>query len=139
MERYLTGLATAFVRGRLNDPRAEVSDGLRAGLRLHKFKTQALPRVSRAIGILKGIAPANLLDVGSGRGTFLWPLLAAFPELPVTAIDTSERWASDLQAVRVGGVRRLTAVRMDAQHMAFADRSFDAVTWRTRFGLQGAS
>jgi 16S rRNA G527 N7-methylase RsmG len=84
-------------------PSATVQDGLNAGLRLHKFEVNAvLPRVQRLLGILHGLAPENLLDIGSGRGTFLSPLLAAFPELRVTAVDSSERRSSDLAAVRRG-------------------------------------
>jgi len=129
MERYFAELATAFVRGRLGNPAATIEDGQRAGLRLHKFKNDAkLPRVQRAIGILRGLAPENLLDVGSGRGTFLWPLLDAFPELPVTSIDVSEQRVSDLNAVRDGGISRLTPLQMDAQQMTFASKSFDVVT-----------
>lgn len=129
MERYFHDLATAFVRGRVRDNLATIEDGLRAGLRLHKFKAgPPLPRVQKVLGILKSLAPVDLLDVGSGRGTFLWPLMAAFPDLPVTAIDFNEQRASDLGAVRRGGLTRLTAVRMDAQRLGFAPRAFDAVT-----------
>src|SRR5687767_2195279 len=65
---------------------ALVRIGRAAGLRLHRFKrTMGLPRVAKVLGALKGIAPAELLDIGSGRGAFLWPLLDAFPWLPVTA------------------------------------------------------
>lgn len=129
MDRYFTDLATAFVRGRLSQRNATVQDGLDAGLRLHKFKVNSeLPRVQRILGILRGLAPANLLDVGSGRGTFLWPLLATFPELHVTAIESSERRSSDLAAVRRGGIERLNVVRMDAERPAFAPRAFDVVT-----------
>jgi hypothetical protein len=32
-----------------------------------------LPRVRKVLGVLRGVHPANLLDVGSGRGAFLWP------------------------------------------------------------------
>jgi 2-polyprenyl-3-methyl-5-hydroxy-6-metoxy-1,4-benzoquinol methylase len=93
------------------------------------FKVNSeLPRVQRILGILRGLAPENLLDVGSGRGTFLWPLLAAFPELPVTAVDSSERRSSDLAAVRRGGIERLNVVRMDAEHPVFVAGSFDVVT-----------
>lgn len=96
MERYFSELATAFVRGRLGNPTASIEDGLAAGLRLHKFKQGSeLPRVRRVLSILRGLAPESLLDVGSGRGTFLWPLVASFPELRVTAIDVSEQRASD--------------------------------------------
>lgn len=129
MDRYFTDLATAFVRGRLGSETATVEEGLAAGLRLHKFKQNTeLPRVKRVLGILRGMAPENLLDIGSGRGTFLWPLLANFPELLVTAIDANERRASDLAAVRDGGVERLTVARMDVQNLAYPPKCFDVVT-----------
>jgi 2-polyprenyl-3-methyl-5-hydroxy-6-metoxy-1,4-benzoquinol methylase len=129
MDRYFTELATAFVRGRLESPSATIEDGLNAGLRLHKFKQNTeLPRVKRVLGILRSLGPDNVLDIGSGRGTFLWPLLASFPLLPVTAIDWSELRVSDLQAVRRGGIDRLDVVRMDAQTLSFLPRTFDVVT-----------
>lgn len=129
MERYFTELATAFVRGRLERPDASLEDGAEAGLRLHKFKQNTeLPRVKRVLGMLHGLAPESLLDIGSGRGTFLWPLLASLPHLPVTAIDWNERRASDMQAVRRGGVERLSVERMDVEHLSFPEASFDVVT-----------
>jgi len=129
MQRYFYELVTAFVRGRLGIETATAEDGLRAGLRLHKFERNTeLPRVQRVIGVLRGLAPENLLDVGSGRGTFLWPLLAAFPLTPVTAIDISERRVADIAAVRRGGISRLTVGQMNAEKMAFAPGSFDTVT-----------
>jgi ubiquinone/menaquinone biosynthesis C-methylase UbiE len=129
MEKYFTELATAFVRGRLEMPDATLEAGLQAGLKLHKFKRNTeLPRVKRVLGILQGLQPENLLDIGSGRGTFLWPLLAHFPLLPVTAIDRNERRTSDMDAVRRGGVKRLRVVRMDVQELEFPSRSFDVVT-----------
>lgn len=128
MERYYQELLLAFVRGRLDNPSATVDDGLSAGLRLHRFKVKPLDRVQRVIGILHGLAPQRLLDVGSGRGTFLWPLLDSFPELPVTSIEMSDQRASDLAAVQRGGLTRLSVARMNAEKMAFATRSFDVVT-----------
>ena len=96
MERYFNELAAAFVRGRLNNPTASIDDGIAAGLRLHKFKQGSeLTRVRKVLGLLRALAPKSLLDVGSGRGTFRWPLVAAFPEVQVTAIDVSEQRASD--------------------------------------------
>jgi len=117
-ERYFTELANAFVRGKLRHADATVEDGINAGLR----------RVQRILGILRGLAPENLLDIGSGRGTFLWPLLATFPELRVTAVDFSERRSSDLAAVQRGGIERLNVVRMDAERPAFARGAFDVIT-----------
>jgi ubiquinone/menaquinone biosynthesis C-methylase UbiE len=128
-DRYYTPLATAFVRGRLADPAASIEDGIAAGLRLHKFKNDTiLPRVQRVLGILRGLAPESLLDVGSGRGTFLWPLLDAFPSLAVTSIDTSEQRVSDINAVHTGGIARVKAFQMNAEQTTFPAKSFDVVT-----------
>ena len=81
--RYYTELAAAFVRGRLGiqglDPDECIELGKQRGLRIHKFKRTGLPRVVKVIGILKGLMPSNLLDVGSGRGAFLWPTVFNSP------------------------------------------------------------
>jgi hypothetical protein len=103
--------------------------GIEAGLRLRKFKrTMGLARVEKVLGLLKSILPSTLLDIGSGRGAFLWPLLDSFPALEVTAIDQNPQRASDLNAVRIGGVDRLSAHCMDVTALDFADNQFDAVT-----------
>jgi ubiquinone/menaquinone biosynthesis C-methylase UbiE len=134
--RYHAPLAAAFVRGRLGAVAGEpdagaIARGLAGGLRLHKFKSQTtLPRVRRVLGLLRALAPASLLDVGSGRGTFLWPLLAdpALPILTVTALDADPRRARDLGAVGRGGVARLTAARADVGRLPFREGAFDAAT-----------
>jgi ubiquinone/menaquinone biosynthesis C-methylase UbiE len=133
VDHYYRELAAAFVRGRLGDGPGDddalIRRGREAGLDLHKFKRSAeLSRVRKVIGVLRSIAPERLLDVGSGRGTFLWPLVDAFPSLAVVAVDKSARRAADLGAVARGGVTRLRSLRMNAQALAFAGASFDAVT-----------
>ena len=45
---------------------------------------------ARVLGTLRGIAPTHLLDIGTGRGVFLWPLLDAFPSLMVTAVERDD-------------------------------------------------
>jgi len=133
-DRYYTAFAAAFVRGTLADapPLTDaelVRFGLAAGLRLHAFKrTAELPRVRKVLGILRGLGPTELLDIGSGKGTFLWPVLDAFPALAVTALDRNPHRASALQAVRAGGLDRLTPLRMDATRLGLADRCVDVVT-----------
>src|SRR5258708_31964507 len=126
---YYTSLAAAFVRGKLGfapdaaSPSAEdlIQLGLRAGLRLHKFKrTMELRRVRRVLGALRGLAPTSLLDIGSGRGTFLWPLVDAFPTLPITALDRDARRIADITAVRAGGADSVAAVLAGAAPLAVA-------------------
>jgi 2-polyprenyl-3-methyl-5-hydroxy-6-metoxy-1,4-benzoquinol methylase len=98
-------------------------------LQLQRFKrTMGLPRVAKVLGVLKGIIPTELLDIGSGRGAFLWPLLDAFPWLSVTALDTLGYRVADIQAVHDGGVACLSAVHGDATQLPFDDAQFDVVT-----------
>src|SRR5947209_2342913 len=84
---YYLDFAAALVHQRLPHlvgltPCELFREGLAASLRLHHFKrTNTLPRVRKVLGILRGLAPSSLLDIGSGRGVFLWPLLDTFPEL----------------------------------------------------------
>lgn len=134
-DRYFTWLAAAFVRGKISDLPPELSSedvikaGLARGLRLHKFKRNTeLPRVRKVLGILRGLNPSRLLDVGSGRGSFLWPLIDAFPYLEVISIDTNPVRVSDINAVRNGGVSNIQAFRMDAAEIDLEDNCVDVVT-----------
>jgi ubiquinone/menaquinone biosynthesis C-methylase UbiE len=148
---YFQRLAAAFVRGRqsqgadvglvgelargdldlltADELESVLCQGAKAGLRLHKFKrTMELPRVQRVFGILRSLAPGRILDLGSGRGVFLWPLLDAFPDLSVIAVDRDPTRTRDIQAVRLGGINRLSCLRMDAARLAFGDGVFPVVT-----------
>ncbi|MBI4751175.1 MAG: class I SAM-dependent methyltransferase [Acidobacteria bacterium] len=151
-EFYFAKIAAAFVRGTLSDStlipgqleelwtaplealleseiEAIVQFGLDQGLRLHRFKrTMGLARVHRVLGILKGMSPEALLDIGSGRGAFLWPLIEEFPEIPVTAIDCDLKRVIDIRAVGSGGIPRLSAHEMDVMNLNFLDHAFDVVT-----------
>ena len=135
MEGRYRELAEAYARGML----PEMADGASsadlleqaraAGLKLHRFKrTMDLPRVRAVLGALRGLAPESLVDFGSGRGVFLWPLLDTFPALPVTAVERDERRLWHLEAIRRGGIERLTVARGDASTLPFPDASFDGAT-----------
>lgn len=129
---YYADLAWAFLRGRLPDGgqgRALIEQARAAGLRWHKFKRKSgPPRVTEVLALLEGLTPTSLLDIGSGRGAFLWPLLARFPELPVTAIDRLDHRVRDIEAVRRGGIDRVRAQIADVEALPFADDQFDVVT-----------
>jgi ubiquinone/menaquinone biosynthesis C-methylase UbiE len=129
---YYKGLAAAFVRGRLGpcggDDESTIQIGREQGLKIHKFKQTSLPRVIKVLGILRGLMPQSLLDVGSGRGAFLWPLLDGFRDTPITAIDISRQRVSDILAVRAGGIQNLDAQIMNVCQLEFPDNNFDVVT-----------
>jgi ubiquinone/menaquinone biosynthesis C-methylase UbiE len=126
-------LAAAYVRGALGEPDldddAAIARGLAAGLELHRFKRSSqLPRVRAVIGALRGFAPDRLLDLGSGRGAFVWPLLDALPDLPITATDLLPRRVAVFVWAARGGIERLSAVRADMTALPFADGSAGCVT-----------
>jgi len=131
---YYRDLALAYVRGSCPELAEACDEDLLAaaedrGLRLHRFKRNAeLPRVCRVLSTLKGFAPLNLLDIGSGRGTFLWPLLDELPEIEVTAMDVDEHRVEGIAAVARGGIERLTAKLGDAHELPWPDAGFQAAT-----------
>lgn len=141
-ESHYLRLAAAFVRGRLSleldQPLDSLSErrceelceqGTAAGLKLHKFKrTMGLERVRQVLGVVRGLNAHSILDIGSGRGTFLWTFIDALPEIEVTCIDASEQRVRDINAVASGGIPGLRAVVMDAQNLQYPDNSFDATT-----------
>lgn len=103
--------------------------GRAAELKLYRFKNMGeLPRVQKAIGFLKGVWPESLLDVGSGRGVFLFPFLEAFPFTPVTSADILDYRVEFLKDIALGGIENLTAVQENIVSWDAPDKSFDIVT-----------
>lgn len=105
------------------------SIGSEMGLKLYRFKNhEELPRVKKVLGFLKGVQPESLLDIGSGRGVFLFPFLREFPWVPVTSLDLLDHRVELLNALHEGGVDTLTAYRQDICTWDMPDASFDVVT-----------
>lgn len=72
-----------------------------------------LPRVKKIIGILKGVGANNILDVGSGRGRLLWPMMDALPNSNFTSIESNAWRCEVIRAVANGGVARLGIIEDD--------------------------
>ena len=108
-----------------------IEAGTKAELKLYRFKNngEPLPRVRRVIGYLRGQRFDSLLDVGSGRGVFLWPFLDAFPWIDTLCLDLLDYRVDFLQSVRAGGLEQLTAMRGDlCDCPEIPDKSRDIVT-----------
>jgi ubiquinone/menaquinone biosynthesis C-methylase UbiE len=132
-ESHYLALAAAYARGALGAPTLDdataIERALVARLELHRFKrTAQLPRVRAVIGALRGFGVQALVDLGSGRGAFVWPLLDALPHVTLVATDLLEHRARLYEHVRRGGIERVAGVRADITALPFADRSADCVT-----------
>ena len=144
-ERYNTTMMAAYVRGVVKGsgplfetPLEKLSEedclrlldtGRERELKTHYFKRhEALPRVKAAMGFLRGIQPQSLLDVGSGRGVFLFPFMREFPWVPVTSLDILEKRVTLLNAIHDGGVENLTALNASICDWDAPDGSFDVIT-----------
>ncbi|MEO8699145.1 MAG: class I SAM-dependent methyltransferase [Kofleriaceae bacterium] len=130
---HYAAFAAAYARGALGAPTLDdataVTRGTEAGLKLHRFKrTAQLPRVRAVIGALRGFAATRLVDLGSGRGAFVWPLLDALPAIDLVATDVLDHRALLFEHVRRGGLARVAGVRADITALPFADASAECVT-----------
>ena len=63
--------------------------GAGSGLKLHAFKgtKTLLPRVKKVLGFLRGLDFGVLVDLARGRGAFLVPFLAQFPDARAAAVE----------------------------------------------------
>jgi ubiquinone/menaquinone biosynthesis C-methylase UbiE len=130
---HYLGFAAAYVRGVVGDATLDdaqaIARGERDGLRLHRFKrTAQLARVRAVLGALRGLAAASLVDLGSGRGAFVWPLLDGLPGIAIIATDILDHRAKLFAQVARGGVAALCAVRCDVTALPLADAAADCVT-----------
>ena len=98
-------------------------------LKLYYFKEKEnLPRVNIVLGFLKNIYPVSLLDVGSGRGVFLFPLLKEFPNINVTSIDILDKRIELLSNISKGGVNNLKVIKDNICTFNELDNSYQVVT-----------
>ncbi len=107
-----------------------MAHGREMGVKLYRFKKshEELPRVWAVLGFLRGIWPESLLDVGSGRGVFLFPFLDAFPDTKVISVDILPYRVEFLQDLTRGGLENLTALEGDLCDQPLPENSVDVVT-----------
>lgn len=140
-DRYYCELLFAAVKGyaeRIGKSICELSAGNEEkivglanenGFKTYYFKKKdTLPRVHKVLGFLKSIYFENILDVGSGRGVFLFPFLENFPYVEVTSVDILDKHIEMLSDIKNGGIDRLKAVKADICTQPFPDNSFDVIT-----------
>lgn len=125
---YYERLARAYFRGRA-ERTGETYNGVKDP-KLYYFKRshEKLPRVRKTLGFLRSVQPENLLDVGSGRGVFLFPFLEEFPWVEVTSIDLQTYRVEFLQDLSRGGIHHLRAEQRDICIQPFPEKSFDVIT-----------
>ena len=87
-----------------------------------------MPRVHKVLGFLKSIYFENLLDVGTGRGVFLFPFLDSFSCVEVTSVDILDKRIEMLNDIKNGGIDRLNVIKADICIQPFPDKSFDVIT-----------
>ena len=150
---YYERLAAAYVRGKagrngypvfekpeflqkdlaeLNDREIEeiIAIGQSAEDKLYAFKNthRDMPRVKRVLGFLKSVQFESLLDVGSGRGVFLFPFLEEFPWVQVTSLDILPYRVEFLQDLSAGGIAGLHAMEKNICEQPLPEKSVDVVT-----------
>lgn len=129
-QQYIARLAEAYKRG-YEKRYAGVKNA--PEMKMHYFKVKEdLPRVQVVLSFLQGIVSAgqcdSLLDVGSGRGVFLFPLLREFPDLEVTSFDILPHRVALHECIREGGIENLHPMLEDICTWDGSDKSFDVVT-----------
>ncbi|MEL6341592.1 MAG: class I SAM-dependent methyltransferase [Myxococcota bacterium] len=132
-ERYHHKFALAFVKARHPDAPSLPDGALLAwaraqGTRIHRFKRSIpLPRVHKILGFLRAIQPGTVLDVGSGRGTALWPMMDALPTTRFISAEVNPKRAEQLY-LTASNLEQLDVVEEDAQAMRLPGDHVDVVT-----------
>ena len=104
--------------------------GIDNKLKLYRFKNthDNLGRIVGVMGFLKSVQMESVLDIGSGRGVFLWPFINAFPYIPITAVDMLDYRVELYKTVQQGGIETLSGIQGDICTLDVPDKSYDIVS-----------
>ena len=134
-ERYYNELLLAYLRVATGETSCQDAEKLMElakarEIKFYDFKRcqPLLPRVKMVLSFLKAIQFDTLLDVGSGRGAFLWPFMDEFPHVETYSVDLLPHRIDILKQVRDGGITRLHPQQVDICQLDFDESSVDVVT-----------
>ncbi|KAA9339639.1 bifunctional demethylmenaquinone methyltransferase/2-methoxy-6-polyprenyl-1,4-benzoquinol methylase UbiE [Hymenobacter busanensis] len=90
----------------------------------------------KAVGELRQLRPARILDIATGTGDFAFETLRVGPEVQVTGVDISEGMLEvGRRKVRERGLGHRIELQLgDSENLPFDDNTFDAVT--ASFGVR---
>jgi ubiquinone/menaquinone biosynthesis C-methylase UbiE len=84
--------------------------------------------IRAALGPYLGTADLNIIDIGSGAGTSVFPTLELWPRARVIATDLSLPLLSQLlNRANHDGHKSLSVLQMNAEDMVFADQQADVI------------
>lgn len=105
-EKYYIDFVKEYLKNFINDVSSLnneeiIEKSILHEIDIHMFKKspRSIPRIIKTIGIIKQIHPLSLLEIGCGKGVFLWTLLKEFPNMEVTAIDKNKNNIDRLKKV----------------------------------------
>lgn len=130
MKKYCTEVLHSYLSVKLN-----ISDNIdnlieiakKENIDIHNFKNSKLPRVEKVLGLLKGIRPPSILDIGFGRGKFLYPLLEEFGNINITAIDKNEKSTNEASVLQ-NSYNNLIVINDDFFKNTWNDKTFHTIT-----------
>lgn len=106
-----------------------INIGKEYNLKLYYFKDKGiLARVKIVLGFLRNIQPSTLLDIGTGRGVFLLPLLCEMPNINVTATDILPHRIEFLTYLKEGGIPTLEVMNQNIVDYNYHENKYEVVT-----------
>lgn len=104
--------------------------------RAHEYDRHAIVQkrvLERFIRLLpNGITPCSILDIGSGTGALLQKLAGKYPSASLAGLDMAYGMGVTARD-RLADSGRVSFVTADAEHLPFADASFDLVVSTSTF------